>query len=138
MLWVVLPVVIAPRSITAAVDILPIGIIYVGVPVGVVHEIVVVVNCYVIITSPTGVAAPSPAAPSRSNSHAHAERNRHARSVIARRRVIDWRIGIHGRSVYDCGAICGNIDHLRIGLLDHDYSLAFHHLGFHLHLLIGF
>jgi hypothetical protein len=63
------PVVTATASISGRS--LPVANV---LPVGVIHERIVVINVYIIVSSPTAVAAPSPAAtPSRSNGHSNAE-----------------------------------------------------------------
>src|SRR5271170_175096 len=107
-------------------------------PVGVVNEIVVIINIYVVVSSaPSSVVAPT-STPSCPDSQANTERDRHSRRVIAGRRIIDGWVGISWRAVHHHRVVAGNVDDLRIGLLDHDHLFAFYYPGFNLHLLIGF
>ena len=130
----------------AAIPVVPISAVDVGVPistvdVGIFHIIIIVIYGYVVIAaavSPAGVATPSSATPGRANGQSDAERNGCAGNVGARRRVVDGRIGIHRWAVDHDRVVGGNIHDLWIGLLNHDDGFTFHRLGFHLHLLVGF
>jgi hypothetical protein len=140
MLGIVLPVVIPTGSITAnVVDVL--SVIVDVLSVRVVDEIIVIVNCYVVVTfvapAPMGVIAPS-APPSRSHGHSDAERNRHTGGVVARRWIINWRIGVNGRPVDDDWVVGGNVNYLRVGLFNDYDGLVLNYLGFYFLLLARF
>src|SRR5271156_2479434 len=106
--------------------------------VRVVNEVVIVIDVYVVVSSaPSSVVAPT-STPSCPDSQANTERDRHSRRVIAGRRIIDGWVGISWRAVHHHRVVAGNVDDLRIGLLDHDHLFAFYYPRFNLHLLIGF
>jgi hypothetical protein len=131
MLGVVLPVATATATATlggAVTGILPIAVIY---------EIVTIIYIYIVIPSPSAVAAPS-AAKGGTHGYAHSERKSHSGCVIPSWRIVDGWIGIGRGAVNHYGVIAGNVDNLRVGLFDHDHLLAFHHLRFNFHLLCGF
>jgi hypothetical protein len=131
MLRIVLPVAIAAADVgpvASSVDILV---------VVVVHEIIVVVDVDIVVAAPS--ATPTPAsAPGCSHHHADAEGNRHSRCVIACRWVVDRGVWVNGWTVDIHWVVAGNIDDLRIGLLNHDDGLILHNLGFYFLLLGGF
>lgn len=140
MLRIVLPV-IAPstaaswlvRGAVTVVNVVAVAAVDIAVAV----EIVIVVDRYVVVAAPT--AAPAPTSVNGcSNHHSDAKGNRHSRCIISRRRVVDWRVGIRRGAINDYRVIAGNVDNLRIGLLNHNDTLAFHNLCFYLHLFVAF
>src|SRR4029077_12213706 len=62
-----------------------------AIDVRVAVEIVVSIDGDVVVAAPS-TPPPPPTAPERPHHHAHAERNRHARGIVPRRRIIDWRV----------------------------------------------
>ena len=125
MLRIVLPAGIAAadvRRVSAPV--------YVGIPV----KIVVDVYVYVIVTPPATVTPAS--APGGAHRDTDAEGNRHSRGDIACRRR--RRVRVNGWAVNYDRVVAGDIDDLRISLLDHDNGFVFHYLGLHFLLLGGF
>jgi hypothetical protein len=106
-------------------------------PITVPNEIIVVIYIYIVVTSPSAVAAPA-ATPCSSHGYANAERKSHSGGIIASWGIVNGWIGINGGAVCHYRVIAGNVDYLGIGLLDYDHLFIFHHLGFYLHLLAGF
>ena len=138
MLGIVLP---RPTSVPSgsSVAVSDVAAPYVGVSVHVAVEVVVVVNCDIVVPSPT--TAPTPAsAPHRTHRDSNAEGNGRACHVMPRRGINDRWIGVDRRrcSIHHGGVRAWNIDHLRVGLLDHNHALRFHGYRFNLHLLIRF
>src|SRR5438046_2809888 len=88
------------------------------------------------LLSPPHTHPPPPTAPERAHHHADTKRNRQPCSVVPWRWVINGRVGIDGRAPDHHGIIGRHIHNLRIGLFDHDHTLALDDLGFHL-LLLG-
>jgi hypothetical protein len=129
MLGIVLPAV-AAGSIAAPVR-------NVILPIRVIHKVVIVIDIYIVVTSPSAVATPS-ATPSRAYHHPHTERNRHAGSVVARRRVGDGRIGICRGPIHHCRFVAGDVHNVGLRLLDYNYALVFDYLRFYFLLLCGF
>ena len=86
-LRIVLPITVAPGRLVgravAAIDVIQ--------PIAVVDEVVVMVDVNVVIAAPAAAVAPS-ATPHRSHCDAHAKRNGHARRVVSRRWIRDWRV----------------------------------------------
>lgn len=141
MLRIVLPVIAPTAGTVASVDVIAIASVYVvsvaPIYVAVTIEIVIVVDRDVVVAAPT--AAPTPtSANGCSNHHSYAKRNGRSCRVISRGRVVDWWVGIHGSAINDYRVVAGNVDDLRIGLLNHNDTLAFHNLCFYLHLLGAF
>jgi hypothetical protein len=140
MLRIVLPV-IAPSAAASWLVRRAITVVYVvavaAVYVAVAVEIVIVVNRDVVVATPAAAPAPT-SVNGGSNHHSDAKRNRHSRCIISGRRVVDWRIWIRRGAINDYRVIAGNVDDLRIGLLNHNDTLAFHNLRFYLHLFVGF
>jgi hypothetical protein len=135
MLRIMLPVATPTRSASIGVlatptcSIAPVA----GLAIRVAFEIIIIVDGDV-VTAPAGAAAPT-SAPHRSHRHPDAERKEQATGVI--RRVVNRRVRVHGRPVDNCGVVARNVNDLRIGLLDYDNFLIFHHLCFDHHLVIG-
>src|ERR1700734_858155 len=98
MLRIVLPVVSASgRQGAGAIDIARVDVSPIDIRVVVVaHVVVVDVNVHIAVPPP---AAPSPSAVVVGTAVKPAPKgNRNTRCVITRRRIIDWRLGGHGRS----------------------------------------
>src|SRR5262245_24234076 len=94
---------------------------------------------YVNVVVATPAAAPAPTTtPERSHGHANTEGDSHTSSVVPRRRVIDWRVGIVGRSVHHDGIVRRHIANSRTGLLDYDDLLFLDDPGLVRLLLSGF
>jgi len=74
-----------------------------------------------LLPAPPTVAAPA-SAHGCSNHHSNTKRNRHARSVIARRRIGDRRVRVRRRTVDNHGVIARDIDNFRLGLF-YDYNV---------------
>jgi hypothetical protein len=100
------------------------------------NESVVVIYIYIIVTSPSAVAAPA-ATPCSSHGYANAERKSHSGGIIASWRIVNGWIGINGGAVYHYRIIAGNVDYLGVSLFDYDHLFIFHRLGFYLQLLAG-
>jgi hypothetical protein len=128
-LGIVLPRVVA-RSIATAVG-------NIVLPIGVIHERVVVINVYRVVAAPSTVATPSAATPGSSNGHSNSKRDRHASRVVARRRISDGRVGIRRRAVDYRGIVTGNVNDVGLGLFDHDDAFVFDGLCLNLHLFVG-
>jgi hypothetical protein len=111
--------------------------VYVGVAVGVPVEIIIVVNCDVVVPTPTAAIAPT-SAPCCAHRQSHTERNRHTSGIVADRRIGDGRIGVDRRAIHDHWIVARYVDDLRIRLFDDHDLLGFHHLDFHLLLFGGF
>jgi hypothetical protein len=131
MLGVMFPVVSAGTASAIPVSVHAVAAVDIRVAV----EIIVVVYGDVVVAAPAAAIAPT-TAPCRSHGQPHTEGNRHACGVIARRRIVDRRIGINWRSIHDHGVIAWNIDNFRIGLLDNHHLFGFHYLGLY-RLLVG-
>jgi hypothetical protein len=114
----------------------PIGNVVLSI--GVVHERIVVIYVYVVVSAPPAVATPSAASPSRPNRQPNTEGYSRACDISARGRIVDRRIWIYGRAVNNRGIVTGHVHNIRFALLDDDHLLALDYLGFHLHLLVGF
>lgn len=141
MLRIVLPTIAPTTGSVAPVDIVAIASVYVvpvaPIDVAVAVEIVIVVDRNVVVAAPAAAPAPT-SVHGCSNHHSDAKGNRHSRCIISRRRVVDWRVGIHRSAINDYRVIAGNVDDLRIRLLNHNDTLAFHNLCFYLHLFVAF
>lgn len=99
-------------------------------PVGVVYEGVVPIDRDIIVATPAIVVAPA-ASPSGSHWDSDAERNRHTRCIILRWRISNGRIRISGRAVDYGWVITGNINNIRIRLLDNNDLFVFDDLSLH-------
>jgi hypothetical protein len=99
-------------------------------------EVVVVVDRDV-VAAPAATTAPA-AAPEGAHHDADAERDRQSCCVVSRGRVVDRRIWVYRRSVYDRGIVGGHIDDLGIRLLNDNRALVLDDLRFHLLLLSCF
>jgi hypothetical protein len=132
-LRIVLPIVTAPGAISR-----PIADVVNVLSIRIIHEIVIIIYIYIVISAPSAITAPTSAAPGRSNSHANSERNRHARGVVAGGRVGNRRVRIRGSTVNNYRVVAGNVDHIGLGLLDHDHAFVLDDLCFYFHLLVGF
>ena len=97
-------------------------------------EIVVAIHVDV-VAAPPAVPAITPA-PERSHRHADTERDCHPCGVIPCRRIVDWRIGIHWRTVHGDGIVGRHIHDLWARRLDYDYTLVIDSLRLHF-LLLG-
>jgi hypothetical protein len=128
MLWIVLPTASVCRQLTRPIEV---TLVDIGVLVPVIYVLVVVVDVDVAVT-PAAPPAPS-SAPSGAQSQASSE----GKSTVVGR-VNNWRIGIDRRPVNNGWVVSRNINHLGIGLLDHDDLLAFNGPGFDLLFLAGF
>jgi len=90
-----------------------------GVDVRVAVEVVVVVDGDVVV-SPTGVPPPA-TTPGRAHRNADPKRDRCAGGVVTRRRIVDGRIGIHGRPIHGHRVVRRHVHHLGVRLLDDDH-----------------
>lgn len=133
MLGIVLPVVV-PVPVYV-VDVVAIDVVDVCLVV-VAYVIVVYINVDVAVP-PTTVVAPA-ASVVGTDGKPDSESNRNSSSVITGWRVVNWRVGVDGRSVHHDGIIRRYINDLRIGLLNYYDRLGFHRLRFHGLLLCGF
>jgi hypothetical protein len=96
-------------------------------------EIVVGVDGNVVVSPPAG-AIPPPSRPHCAHRYSNAKGKCHSCDVIAR-----WiGIGRRGCAVHHRGITRRHIHDLRVGLFDDNYLLAFHSLGFHFDLFVGF
>src|SRR5579859_4836581 len=120
MLRIVLPVAVS-RS-----NVLP--VVY---AVGVVDEIVVVVDGNVVISSPPCIPTAT-SAPRRSHCDTDAEGDCHAGSVIARRGIRDGWVRIDRRTVYDGWVVAGDVDDLGTRGFNYDDSFTFDNLSLNL------
>ena len=127
--------VVAPAAVATAVT----AVDVVAVPtVDVCVTIIIVIIIYrdVVIAAPAAVA---PAAtPSCSHGHSDSKRNRHARRVVAGRRIVDRWIWVNGGTVDYRRVIARNINNLWVCLLNNHNGLALDNLRLYLHLLTGF
>ncbi len=134
MLRIVLPGVISAPigNIGVAIDI--------RITVGVVYEIIVVIDVHIIISTAPAAVIPAPATtPCRSHHHADAEGDCHASRIVTGWRISDRGIGIYRRrAVYDCRIVAGDVDDFRTRRLHYDHLLALDNLGFNFLLLRGF
>src|SRR5258707_1040924 len=121
-------------STSAAIAAANAGIAVATVDIRVSVEIIVVVDGDVVVATPTAV--PPAAAPRGSHSHSNSERNRHARCVVAGRRVVNGWIWVNRRTVHDRRVITWNVDYFGVGLFDDYNGLALDNLCFYFHLLI--
>ncbi len=128
MLRIVLPVV-------STVDVVSVPAIDVGIPVGIVDEVIVVVDRNVVVATPAGMVSPA-SAPSRPHRYANAEAYGCAGEISPHWRIGDRGIRVNRRAVDYHRVIAGNVYHLRVGLLNHNYGLILHYLRFH-GLLLG-
>jgi hypothetical protein len=88
---------------------------------------------------PAPPAAPAPtAAPERSHHHTNAEGGRDTGRVVVSWKIVNRWIRIDRWTVNNDGIVRRHINNLRVGLLTHDYALAFDDLGFYYLLLGGF
>jgi hypothetical protein len=122
--------IVLPAAIAAADVCCSIAAADVGIPIE------IVIDVYVYVIMPPSAAVTPASAPGGAHSYSNAEGNRHPRHGPARR----WRRGVrvNGRAVNYCWIVAGNIDDLRIRLLNYDNGFVFHHLGLDLLLLGGF
>jgi hypothetical protein len=137
MLRVVLPV---AASISATVAAATSWLVVYAVPtvnVAVAVEIVIVVNCDVVVSTPPAAITPA-ATPCSSHGETNSEGDRHSRRVISWRWIGNGRIGIDRRTINDGRIVAGDINDLWIGLLNYDDLFRFHHLGFYFLLFRGF
>ena len=112
----------------------PIRVVDIVNVVGIVYVLVAGINGDVVIAAPSATVTPTSVSPGGPDGNSGAERKQ---SIS--RRVDDRRIGINRRcSIDDHWIVGGNVNNLRIGLLNHDDVLAFDRLGFHFLLLAGF
>jgi len=103
--------------------------------------IVLVVIVYVLVVDvdvdvavpPATTPAPASISPSGSDRYSSAERQQ---SIS--RRVVDRRIRIGRRTIDHGRVVGGDVNDLRIGLLNHNHVLAFDRLAFHFLLLARF
>jgi hypothetical protein len=95
---------------------------------------VLVVNVDVdVVVAPATTPAPAPISPGGTDRNASAERQQ---SIS--RRVVDRRIRIGRRAIDHGRVVRGDVNDLRIGLLNHNHVLAFDRLAFHFLLLARF
>ncbi len=138
MLRIVLPGVVGAAigdiRVSVYVRIAPVDVC---IAVGIVDEVVVVLDVDIVVAAPSA-AVPPATTKGCSHGHADAERDRHTRRIIAGRWIGNRRIRIRGGSVYNSRIVARNVDNFRAGLLHHNHLLAFDHLGFDLLLLRGF
>ena len=98
----------------------------------IVYVLVVNVDVDVAVT-PATTPAPAPISPGGTDRNAGAERQQ---SIS--RRVVHRRIRIGRRAIDHGRVVRGDVNDLRIGLLNHDHVLAFDCLAFHFLLLARF
>jgi hypothetical protein len=106
-------------------------------PIAIANESIIVIYIYIVVTSPSAVAAPA-ATPCSSHGYANAERKSHSGGIIASWGIVNGRIGINGGAVYHYRIIAGNVDYLGVSLLDYDHLFIFHYLRLDFHLVAGF
>jgi hypothetical protein len=98
-----------------------------------IHVLVAIIDVHIAVTP---AAAPTPAsAPSRSERESGAPGQTHSGVVT---RIFIGIVRILGLAINHYGIVRGDIDHLRIGLLDHDHLLATLCLGLDFLLRAGF
>lgn len=101
--------------------------VYVAVRVYVAVEVVVVINLHIIV-APSGPPTPT-ATPHCAHRHPDSKRDRHSGGVVSRRRIVDWRVGVHWSTVHDHRIVRRHVDDFGISLLDQYHSLALHDFG---------
>jgi hypothetical protein len=128
MLRIMLPLATVGWQLRGAITLTSVNI---SVLVRVIYVLVVVVDVDVAVTPA------APPAPSSAPSGAQSKPSSKGKSAVVGR-VNNWRIGIDRRPVNNGWVVSRNINHLGIGLLDHDDLLAFNGLGFDLLFLARF
>ena len=139
MLWVVLPLTAIDLVRLIEVGFVKVRLIEVLVNVLVVIVYVLVVDVHVdVAVAPSATPTPAPA-PGCSQGNAGPEGNRRSRRIIAGRRVVNWRIRVSRRTIDYRGVVGRNVNHVGIGLLNHDDLFTpLDRLGFHFLLCAGF
>src|SRR4029077_4458315 len=79
-------------------------------------EIVVSVDCDIVVSAPAAAPAPT-TAPKRAHHYADAERDCHTCCVVSRWRIVNRRVGVVGGTVHHDGIIRRHINNLGIRLL---------------------
>src|SRR5262245_9379727 len=133
MLRIMLPGVRTARAVAAS-HVVDVGVT-IAVDIGVTVEIVVYIDIDVIV-SPSAAPAPT-APPGRSHCHTNAERDCARGNYRSRRnrRIVNRRIRINRRAIYDRWIVGRYIYNLWICLFHHDDRLVFNYLGLDLLLL---
>jgi hypothetical protein len=144
MLGVVLPAAVAASSTASSwlvrntiptIDVVTVPTIDIRVAI----VVVIVVDRDVVVTTTPPTATVAPTSTHRcSHGQSDSEGDRHPGRVVARRRIVDRRIGVRGRAVYDSRVIGWNVDNLWIRLFDNDDLLGFNNFRFYLLLLTRF
>jgi hypothetical protein len=105
--------------------------------IGVIYKVIIIIYIYVVVSSPSRIAAPT-SSPSGPHGYSNAKRNCHPRGIVPRRWIVDGGIRIHRGPVNHDGVVARNVNHLRVGLLDHNDLLVLDYGRFNLHLVVGF
>jgi hypothetical protein len=102
--------------------------------IGIAVEVIVDVD---IDAATAPAATPTPAAPpKRAHRDADAKRDRQTSCVISNRRIVNWRVWVYRRTIYNDRIVRRYIYDLWIRLFNNDRALVFDHLSFDL-LLLG-